>query len=66
MRSNTVSDEKDECMVGVVKWLRHMVVVHACVGSNPITHPIFYFIVIGDKLLSAYFNDDSTNQACGT
>ena len=26
-------------MVGIVKWLRHMVVVHACVGSNPTTHP---------------------------
>ena len=27
-------------MVGIVKWLRHMVVVHASVGSIPTTHPI--------------------------
>jgi hypothetical protein len=27
-------------MVGVVKWLRHRIVAPACVGSNPIIHPI--------------------------
>ena len=32
--------KKGKHMVGIVKWLRHMVVVHACVGSNPTTHPI--------------------------
>ena len=27
-------------MVGIVKWLRHRIVIPACVGSNPTTHPI--------------------------
>ena len=27
-------------LVGVVKWSRHRVVAPACVGSNPIAHPI--------------------------
>ena len=28
-------------MVDVVKWLRHRIVAPACMGSNPIIHPIF-------------------------
>ena len=34
--------KKDQQMVGIVKRLRHMVVVHACEGSNPSTHPILW------------------------
>ena len=29
-------------MVGVVKWLRHRIVIPACVGSNPTIHPITF------------------------
>lgn len=33
---------RSKFMVGVVKWLRHRIVVPACVGSIPITHPIYF------------------------
>ena len=29
-------------MVGVVKWLRHRIVIPTCVGSNPTSHPTVF------------------------
>ena len=34
-------------MVGIVKWLRHRIVIPACVGSNPTIHPIIFHIDVG-------------------
>ena len=44
MSDDTAIQEKDKYdVVGIVKRLRPRVVVPVYVGSNPITHPIFYW-----------------------
>ena len=39
-------------MAGVVKWLRPRIVVPICMGSNPISRPIFEIVPLGTFLFS--------------
>jgi hypothetical protein len=46
-------------VVGVVKWLRHRIVIPACVGSNPTTHPLKFNSIVGVSPSGKAMDSDS-------